>query len=82
VGEAFPLRRGENVVGREQGDIVFPSDAFVSGRHARIDIDESAIQLSDLGSANGTYVKIAGRIPLQAGDQVLVGMQLLTVESI
>jgi len=80
VGEIFPLRAGENLVGREAGDVSFPSDRYVSGRHARLDVDEGAVTLSDLGSSNGTFVKISGVVELAPGDQVLVGLQLLRLE--
>jgi pSer/pThr/pTyr-binding forkhead associated (FHA) protein len=80
VGEIFPLRGGENVVGRETGQATFPSDRYVSGRHARLDVGEGSVTLADLGSSNGTFVKISGAVELAAGDQVLVGLQLLRLE--
>jgi pSer/pThr/pTyr-binding forkhead associated (FHA) protein len=80
LGEIFPLRAGENVIGREAGDVVFPADRYVSGRHARIDVAEGSVTLTDLGSSNGTFYKISGAVDLQPGDQLLVGRQLLRVE--
>jgi len=80
LGEIFPLRTGENLIGRESGDLTFPSDRYVSGRHARIDVGEGGVTLTDLGSSNGTFVKIGAAVELNPGDQVLVGMQLLRFE--
>lgn len=80
LGEVLPLRAGANVVGRESGDVAFPGDRYVSGRHARIDVGEGAVTLTDLGSSNGTFLRIAGPTEVGPGDQVLVGMQLLRVE--
>ncbi len=80
LGEIFPLREGENLVGREAGEVTFPSDRYVSARHARITVAGAEVTLSDAGSSNGTYVKIAGTTELAAGDQVLVGAQLLRVD--
>ena len=80
VGEIFPLQAGENVVGREAGDVNFPSDRYVSGRHARLDVTEGSVTVADLGSSNGTFVKISGVVELAPGDQVLVGLQLLRLE--
>jgi pSer/pThr/pTyr-binding forkhead associated (FHA) protein len=80
LGEVFPLREGENGIGREAGEVTFPSDRYVSARHARLDVDAAAITLADAGSANGTFVKIAGRTDLAPGDQLLVGARLLCVE--
>ncbi len=80
VGEIHPLHEGENVIGREAGDVVFPADRYVSARHARVDLEGAAIMLTDLGSSNGTFRKISGRTPIAPGDQLLVGAQLLKLE--
>ena len=80
LGEIFPLKDGANVIGREAGEVTFPADRYVSARHARIDVSDAEITLADAGSSNGTYVKIAGTAELTAGEQILVGGQLLRVE--
>jgi pSer/pThr/pTyr-binding forkhead associated (FHA) protein len=80
TGEVFPLRDGENTVGRELAHVAFPGDRYVSARHARIDVGEAAIVVADLGSSNGTYARIAAPTRLSAGDQVLIGMQLVRLE--
>jgi pSer/pThr/pTyr-binding forkhead associated (FHA) protein len=79
-GELFPLRAGENAIGREAGDLTFPADRYVSARHARVDVHETEIVVTDLGSSNGTFVKIGGSTPIATGDQLLVGSQLLRIE--
>jgi pSer/pThr/pTyr-binding forkhead associated (FHA) protein len=79
-GEAFPLHLGANAVGREAGDLTFPTDRYVSGRHARVDVTETAVTLTDLGSSNGTFVRVSGATEVVPGDQILLGMQLLRVE--
>jgi pSer/pThr/pTyr-binding forkhead associated (FHA) protein len=81
IGEMFPLRAGENLVGREVGDLTFPADRYVSGRHARVDVGEGGVTITDLGSSNGTFVKVGAAVELNPGDQVLVGMQLLRLET-
>jgi pSer/pThr/pTyr-binding forkhead associated (FHA) protein len=80
AGDVFPLHDGENVVGRDAGDVAFPSDRYVSGRHARIEVRGDAITLSDAGSSNGTFVRIGGAVELAPGSQVLVGGQLVRVD--
>jgi pSer/pThr/pTyr-binding forkhead associated (FHA) protein len=80
VGEVFPLRLGENSIGREVGDIAFPGDRYVSARHARLDVSEAGISVCDVGSSNGTFVRIFRPTAVVAGDQLLVGMQLIRVE--
>jgi len=80
TGETFPLLAGENTIGREVAMVCFPGDRFVSARHARIEVAPSSMTLEDVGSSNGTFVRIQAPEPLGAGDQVLIGMQLLRVE--
>jgi pSer/pThr/pTyr-binding forkhead associated (FHA) protein len=80
LGEIFPLRDGENLLGREVGEVSFPGDRYVSARHARVEVGAEGVTLQDTGSSNGTYVKIAGSTELAIGDQLLVGGQLLRVE--
>jgi pSer/pThr/pTyr-binding forkhead associated (FHA) protein len=80
LGEIFPLRPGENTVGREAGDVTFPGDRYVSARHARFQVAEGGVTLADLGSSNGTFVKVVGAVELVPGDQLLIGTQLLRVD--
>ena len=80
LGEVFPLRPGENAIGREAGDVTFPADRYVSARHARLVVADGAITLVDLGSSNGTFVKVLGTVELVPGDQLLIGTQLLRVD--
>jgi DNA-binding winged helix-turn-helix (wHTH) protein len=47
----------ENLIGRDQGSVVWIDDASVSRRHARIALDEKGATLEDLGSKNGTFVR-------------------------
>jgi pSer/pThr/pTyr-binding forkhead associated (FHA) protein len=81
VGEVFPLEPGENDVGREVGSILFSQDRYVSGRHCKVEVNESGVTVTDLGSSNGTFVRIKGSAPLQTGDQILIGMQLLRFDA-
>lgn len=81
LGEIFPLKPGENQLGREAGDVVFPGDRYVSARHAKLEVREQEVTITDLGSSNGTFVKVVGPMTLKVGDQVLIGAQLFRVES-
>lgn len=72
---------GEEVVlGREEGDIVFRDDAFMSRRHAAITWDGKRALLTDLSSSNGTFVRISGPTAIKHGDHVRMGDQLLRIE--
>ncbi len=70
----------EVVLGREEGDIVFRDDAFMSRRHAAVTWDGRKAQITDLGSSNGTFVRITQPTPVKHGDHVRLGDQLLRIE--
>lgn len=67
-------------LGREGNDINFPDDPFISGRHAELRISSGVLSVSDLGSRNGTFVRIDKERVLKHGDYVFLGQQLLRVE--
>jgi pSer/pThr/pTyr-binding forkhead associated (FHA) protein len=70
----------EIVLGREEGDIVFRDDAFMSRRHAAVTWDGKKAQITDLGSSNGTFVRITAPTLIKHGDHVRMGDQLLRIE--
>jgi len=74
----FVLTREESILGREVGDIVFSSDPFMSRRHAAITRSPSdgSFTLLDLGSSNGTFLRIRGQAELVPGDHLRVGQHL------
>lgn len=66
TGRRFPLHEGTNLVGRENGDVLL-MEPTVSRRHAEIVVSGQTVQVSDLGSTNGTQVD---GVPLTAGAVV------------
>lgn len=72
----FELPLGSVVVGRsDAADVPVASD-YVSGRHARITWDGSTVQITDLGSTNGTMVngnRVADTVDLADHDEVRFG---------
>jgi pSer/pThr/pTyr-binding forkhead associated (FHA) protein len=94
--DVYYVRKVETVLGRESGDVVFTEDPFLSRRHAAIRVlgrDGSPLQsgakvpvgdarfaLVDLGSSNGTFLRIRGDIELHSGDHFRVGQQLFRVD--
>lgn len=79
-GAAFPLKEGESLLGREQGDVSFPTDGFVSGRHASFKATAERLTVKDLGSSNGTFIRLSAPAFVENGDQFLIGRQLVRVE--
>lgn len=69
------------VIGREKGDVIFPRDKFMSGRHAHIyPREDGHYYLVDLGSSNGTWIKIWERREMRSGDFAFLGQQLFRIE--
>ncbi|MDB4980184.1 MAG: domain containing protein [Myxococcales bacterium] len=79
-GSAFPLFGDAIVLGRERGDILFPEDGYVSGTHARISLNEGMVTLQDLGSSNGTFLRLRHERNVPNGSFILMGQQLFRVE--
>jgi pSer/pThr/pTyr-binding forkhead associated (FHA) protein len=82
VGDVHQLRLPVTVIGREQGDVLFGTDGFMSRRHASIatTIDQRLV-LEDLGSSNGTFVALRSEVKLSSGDHVRIGQHLLRFEA-
>jgi pSer/pThr/pTyr-binding forkhead associated (FHA) protein len=68
------------LIGREAADIVFADDPHLSRRHVEIRVVGGQAALVDLGSSNGTYVRLRGESVLSSGAQLRIGQQRLRVE--
>jgi pSer/pThr/pTyr-binding forkhead associated (FHA) protein len=84
AGMIFRARDDTLSIGREGNDINFPDDPFISGRHATVQAVDTphgpGFVLTDLGSKNGTFLRVGEETPLLHGDYVFLGQQLLRVE--
>lgn len=78
-GVRIPLKFNETILGRS-GDSRFPSDAFLSPRHARLLVEDRHLYVEDLDSLNGTFLRTRGEVRLTPGDCFLAGRQLLRFE--
>jgi pSer/pThr/pTyr-binding forkhead associated (FHA) protein len=76
TGAAFPLLGESITLGRERGEINFPDDGYVSGLHARVTLRDNRVFLADLGSSNGTFIKVNGERNVGHESFVLLGQQL------
>ena len=74
------LRRPEEHMGRERGEITFPEDGFVSGAHCKVSTRESRFFLRDLDSTNGSYLRVKAEGILAQGDLILLGQQLFKID--
>jgi pSer/pThr/pTyr-binding forkhead associated (FHA) protein len=83
VRDTFHLSPTRNVqLGRESGDWVFPYDQTMSGRHAEIRSQDAEFFVRDFGSRNGVALAVRGERAVRKGQRVLVGDQILRIESI
>ncbi len=80
VRPTFPLLGDSCTLGRGRGDINFPDDGYVSGLHARVSLRDGRVFLADLGSSNGTFIKVNGARAIGHESFVLLGQQLFRVE--
>ena len=74
--DEYPLRTGENIIGRAEDAQVRFGGGGVSRRHARIVVSGDGVLIEDLGSKNGTAVRgqrLTGPRPLSDGDDVAIG---------
>ena len=80
IGNAFPIPPDGMHLGRERGDVTFPEDGYVSGLHCRLHHDGSKIVLTDVGSSNGTFVRVHAERAVQNGELLLMGQQLFRLQ--
>ena len=78
--DIFHLSRPDIVLGREIGDIIFSEDEFMSRRHAQVSYRNGRGHLEDLGSSNGTFLRLRGPHGLASGDLIRLGDELLRFE--
>ncbi|MBN8616864.1 MAG: FHA domain-containing protein, partial [Deltaproteobacteria bacterium] len=80
TGNCFAVPSAGLHLGRERGDILFPEDGYVSGLHARIHEEGGRVFLTDVGSSNGTFVRLSQQASIPSGSLLLMGQQLFRVE--
>lgn len=81
TGNAFPVPESGVHLGRERGDVLFSEDGYVSGLHCRVAREHDGnVYLTDVGSSNGTFIRLRMEYPLSPGDVLLMGQQLFRVD--
>lgn len=79
-GNCFPIGSDGMHFGRERGDIIFPDDGYVSGLHCRIHSEGGHVFLTDVGSSNGTFIRVDGQQDVAKGSLLLMGQQLFRLD--
>jgi pSer/pThr/pTyr-binding forkhead associated (FHA) protein len=81
TGDALLIPMTGFHLGRERGDARFPNDAYVSSLHCQLSVDaDNTIWLTDLGSSNGSFVRLTKEHPVSWGDILLMGQQLFRLD--
>ena len=81
TGNAFPLPETGLHIGRERGDVLFPEDGYVSGLHCHLAWNDGTLTLTDLGSSNGTFLRLKEEVEVGTGDVLLMGQQLFRISA-
>jgi TPP-dependent 2-oxoacid decarboxylase len=80
-GKVIPIPVGESIVGRYPDNPIILEESGVSRYHACIKREDNLLWITDLGSANGTFINnclLSANIlyPLRKGDEVGFGREL------
>jgi pSer/pThr/pTyr-binding forkhead associated (FHA) protein len=82
TGNSFPVPERGVHCGRERGDILFSEDGYVSGLHCRIArAADGRVYLTDVGSSNGTFVRLRAERAVAGTDILLMGQQLFRIDA-
>ncbi len=79
-GNCYTIPAGGLHLGRERGDILFPDDGYVSGLHCRLHEEAGRLMITDVGSSNGTFLRILVPSLVPSGSMLLLGQQLFRAE--
>jgi hypothetical protein len=73
----YQISRDEAFIGRlPENDIPLEADAYVSSRHTRIVREGENYFVEDLGSTNGTFLKVRKLTKLAPGDEIKIGQSI------
>jgi thioredoxin reductase/pSer/pThr/pTyr-binding forkhead associated (FHA) protein/ferredoxin len=76
----YPVGPKGLFVGRASEAKLDPADASLSRRHAQFRVDADGLKVYDLGSRNGTFVKITAPVALAPGDEFRVASRRFRFE--
>lgn len=80
AGSSFCSVNNDVLIGRDGCDMNFPDDRHMSRKHVRLTWRDGKVEIEDMNSKNGTFVRIRGEERLYHGDYVHFGSELMRVE--
>jgi pSer/pThr/pTyr-binding forkhead associated (FHA) protein len=78
-GPAYPLTPSRTIVGRKVGHFLFPDDPLLSRQHVQFYERDGEMWVEDLGSSNGTLVRVKAPVVLEKGTTFRMGDVTLEV---
>ena len=78
-GPAYPLTPSKTIFGRKLGNFLFPDDPLLSRQHLQFYERDGEMVAEDLGSSNGTLLRLRGPVPLDRGTVFRMGEVTLEV---
>jgi len=84
AGQAFPLRNGAQLIGRDLACDIVLHDSQISRRHARLMVSDRSVEVTDLNSSNGVMVgdTLVDRAMIGPRDVIVIGETGLVVERV
>lgn len=77
------LDKDDVLIGKsDQCQVSLSNDGYASRRHARVSRAGEQLVVEDLGSSNGTFVRVRRPFALDVGDEILIGSTAFRVEQI
>lgn len=84
LDDSFVVAVGDDPIeiGRLAGDICFEEDRFLSPIHARFEMAGDALQVTDLDSLNGVWLRVRDEAVIAPGTTFLCGQQVIRLEAV
>jgi serine/threonine protein kinase len=86
AGRTYIIRAGQKfIIGRAFDSVIRLSDTLISRQHTSLELTSEGLEISDLGSRNGTYLDGKRLVPNSAtlacpDDKLVVGSHVFTIE--
>ena len=80
--DVYTMPEAGLVLGRDEGDVTFPEDTYVSSSHCRFTEELGTAYVEDLGSSNGTYVRVRPEDAVEYGALLLLGHTQFRIQAV